>query len=154
LAGTALLVHEARPCKLEYEIDCDDSWQTQSALVWGSVGGTPFNLRVERIAERWTLNDEIVSALDGCIDIDLGFSPSTNLLPIRRLELDVGQDARVRAAWVRFPQLVVEVLEQTYTRTSERVYHYESASGAFKRDLTVDATGFVVDYPGIWRAVY
>jgi uncharacterized glyoxalase superfamily protein PhnB len=75
----------------------------------------------------WTVNDTPRLALDGCIDVDLGFSPSTNLLPIRRLRLAVGQRAAVRAAWVRFPELTLEVLEQTYTRLSESTYLYESA---------------------------
>jgi hypothetical protein len=39
---------------------------------------------------------------EGCLDIDLGFSPSTNLLPIRRLTLAVGEAATVRAAWLPF----------------------------------------------------
>jgi hypothetical protein len=43
------------------------------------------------------------------------------------------------------------VLEQTYTRLSESTYLYESAGGAFRRELTVNDDGFVVDYPGLWR---
>jgi hypothetical protein len=89
--------------------------------------------------------------VQGCIDVDLGFSPSTNLLPIRRLKLAMGARANVRAAWVRFPELTLEVLEQTYTRMAELTYLYESAGGEFKRELTVNSDGFVVDYPGLWR---
>lgn len=36
------------------------------------------------------LNGVDCPAVAGCTDIDLGFSPSTNLLPIRRLSLEVG----------------------------------------------------------------
>jgi hypothetical protein len=38
------------------------------------------------------------------------FSPSTNLLPIRRLNLGVGQAAKVQAAWLRFLGFTLESL--------------------------------------------
>jgi hypothetical protein len=89
--------------------------------------------------------------LAGCIDVDLEFSPSTNTLPIRRLDLPVGASAAVRAAWVRFPSLTVEPLDQTYTRLGKRTYRYQS--GTFEAELEVDDEGLVIDYPGIWRRV-
>ena len=52
---------------------------------------------------RWLLNNEPVPSARGCLDIDLNFSPSTNLLPVRRLNLTVGHEATVRAAWLRRP---------------------------------------------------
>jgi hypothetical protein len=58
----------------------------------------------------------------------------------------------VRAAWVRFPELALEVLEQSYTRLGPATYRYESAQGTFVRELTVDADGFVLEYPELWRA--
>ena len=84
--------------------------------------------------------------------VDLGFSPSTNLLPIRRLRLAVGATAPIRAAWVRFPELTTEVLEQTYTRLATDRYLCQSVAGRFRRELTVDTTGLVLDCPGLWIA--
>jgi len=52
--------------------------------------------------------------------------------------------------WVRFPEFITEVLEQVYTRVARDRYLYESAGGAFRRELTVDAAGFVLDYPDLW----
>ncbi|PYO47835.1 MAG: hypothetical protein DMD72_09100, partial [Gemmatimonadetes bacterium] len=77
---------------------------------------------------------------------------STNLLPIRRLALKVGDRAVVQAAWVRFPEFTLELLEQTYTRLDDNTYRYESGNGAFRRDLKVDESGLVLDYPGLWSA--
>jgi hypothetical protein len=87
----------------------------------------------------------------GCLDVDLNFSPSTNVLPIRRLALGVGKEASVRAAWLRFPSFSLEPLEQLYRRTGRRTYRYESAGGRFTRDLDVDANGLVIRYPGFWE---
>jgi uncharacterized protein len=90
--------------------------------------------------------------VEGCIDIDLGFSPSTNLLPIRRLELAVGEEAAVTAAWLPFPSLVFERLPQVYRREGEGTYRYASSGGVFVRRLEVNPAGFVTSYPGLWQA--
>jgi hypothetical protein len=89
-------------------------------------------------------------SVTGCIDLDLNFSPSTNLLPIRRLNLAVGDEAQVRAAWLRFPSFELEPLFQTYRRIDESTYRYLSSTG-FAADLEVSSVGFVTNYPGIWE---
>jgi hypothetical protein len=91
------------------------------------------------------------AVLDGLIDIDLGFSPVTNTLPIRRLEPAIGEAVAVTAAWVRFPELTIEPLPQRYIRLAERRYRYESAGGAFVAEIEVDDLGLVTTYEGGWR---
>jgi hypothetical protein len=98
------------------------------------------------------LNAVSCPAVRGCVDIDLGFSPATNLLPIRRLALNIGKEAEVRAAWLSFPALTFEVLPQVYRRVGETTYRYESGGGTFVRELQVNAVGFVTSYPGLWQA--
>jgi hypothetical protein len=117
------------------------------------IGDREIDLSVSVDAEaRWRLNGTECPAVAGCVDIDLGFSPSTNLLPIRRLSLTVGEEVAVKAAWLPFPSLVFEVLPQVYRREGERTYRYESGGGTFMRVLEVSAVGFVTDYPGLWQA--
>jgi hypothetical protein len=99
----------------------------------------------------WTLNGQPCPAVQGCEDIDLSFSPATNLLPIRRAQLAVGSRAPVRAAWLRFPGLTLEVLDQTYERVSDSLYRYESRGGSFVAMLETNANGFVTRYPGLWE---
>jgi hypothetical protein len=121
--------------------------------VSGIIGDREIHLSVSVDAgQRWRLNGTECPAVGGCVDIDLGFSPSTNLLPIRRLALSVGEEADVRAAWLPFPSLVFEVLPQVYRREGERTYRYESGGGTFVRVLEVNAVGFVTSYPGLWQA--
>lgn len=153
LSGVALFLHEGQACQLEYRVHCDSNWHTRGAWLQGILGEHAVDLTVAvDAARRWSLNGEDCSAVAGCLDIDLGFSPSTNLLPIRRLELAVGQEAAIRAAWLPFPALRFQELSQTYRRESESTYRYESGGGRFVRLLDVDATGFVRRYPGIWEA--
>jgi hypothetical protein len=148
-----VLVESERPCRVEYEIACDPQWLTRRCSLRGYVGATPVALDIaRRQTGEWTVGGAPTASLTGCDDIDLGFSPATNLLPIRRLGLAVGARAAVRAAWVRFPELTTEVLEQVYTRLTQEQYLYESGGGSFRRELVVDEVGFVLEYPGLWHA--
>lgn len=97
------------------------------------------------------LNEVDCPAVAGCTDIDLGFSPSTNLLPIRRLSLEVGEPVEVQAAWLPFPTLSFELLTQTYRRTGKMTYQYEADGGAFSRTLEVNEVSLVTNYPGLWQ---
>lgn len=153
LSGTAVFTHERTPCMLDYVVTCDSGWRTRSARVSGMIGDRETDLTVSVDADqRWHVNGTAYPAVDGCVDIDLGFSPSTNLLPIRRLALGVGEAAEVMAAWLPFPSLRFEVLRQVYRREGDRTYRYESRGGTFVRVLEVDAVGFVQSYPGVWEA--
>jgi hypothetical protein len=152
LTGSAVFAHERQPCRLDYRITCDVAWQTVSARVSGWVG--PQAIEVELVvdpARRWWANGTEQPGVAGCIDLDLNFSPSTNLLPIRRLELAVGQGAEVTAAWLRFPSFALEPLQQRYQRIATDLYRYESGGGTFVRELSVNPAGFIVTYPGFWE---
>jgi hypothetical protein len=151
--GVAVFVETGKPCRIEYEIHCDAHWTTRDCHVHGSIGAERVDLAIVRsLGGEWSINGTEMEALRHCDDVDLGFSPVTNLLPIRRLALPIGGHALVRAAWVRFPELTVEVLEQRYARVAHDRYQYESDGGAFRRELSVDAFGCVMEYPGLWRA--
>ena len=153
LAGAAVFSSDKRPCRLSYLVVCDSSWNTLRGSVFGWVGDQDVNVEIAVDAQRWTMNGVAESAVEGCIDLDLNFSPSTNLLPIRRLKLAIGEQAEVKAAWLRFPSFKFELLSQVYTRLDEFRYRYSSGGGNFVCDLTVNEAGFVTDYPGLWEVV-
>ena len=153
LEGTAVFSHEEQSCRLDYQIVCDAAWHTLFAKVAGWLGTTVVDIQIKADPSRhWWLNGVEQSDVRDCIDIDLNFSPSTNLLPIRRLGLAVGETAQVQAAWLRFPSFELEPLTQRYHRLDEHTYRYESAGGQFVAELKVNHAGFVIDYPGIWQA--
>jgi len=102
------------------------------------------------MVRKWPRNKTIV----GAIDIDLGWSPSTNTLPIKRLKLEIGQTSgEFIAAWVHFPELTLQPLPQEYVRLTDRQYRYSSRSGAFVANLSVDDDDLVLDYEGFWERV-
>lgn len=152
LAGTAVFAYDRQPCRLDYLVLCDSSWQTVSAAVTGWVGNSTVQIGLAVDSDkRWRLDTAEQTEVAGCIDIDLNFSPSTNLLPIRRSGLAVGQEVRVRAAWLRFPGFNIEPLEQLYRRVDEETYLYESAGGRFATEIRVNAEGMVTKYADIWE---
>ena len=153
LEGTAVFSHEQKPCQLSYHIICDAAWRTLRVNVEGWLGNKKVYMRISTDPNlHWWLNQVEVPGVRGCIDVDLNFSPSTNTLPVRRLNLPVGGSVEVTAAWLRFPSFTLEPLPQRYTRLDEQIYRYESGSGRFVADLRVDQAGLVIDYPGTWHA--
>src|SRR5690606_26932777 len=102
-------------------------------------------------AGSWSLAGEPHPDLADAVDVDLSFSPFTNTLPIRRLALDVGDSAEIVTAYVEAETLAVTPDPQRYTRLTEDRYVYESLDSDFRRTITVDTHGLVVDYPGLYR---
>jgi hypothetical protein len=152
LSGTAVFAFNQQPCRLDYLVICDSLWRTVLGKVSGWVGGETIEIEVTVDSNlRWQVNGIEYPEAASCVDLDLNFSPSTNLLPVRRLNLNVGEEAEVQAAWLRFPEFTLEPLSQVYRRVAGVTYRYESAGGAFVRELTVSETGFVVEYPDFWR---
>ena len=156
LTGALEVEESGVDAKLRYHIECDAEWRTRSALIEGEAGGpVRFALAADGRGN-WTRDGRPVPEVAGSIDVDLGFTPMTNTLPIRRLALQVGQQAAVRSAWLRFPELRLEALEQTYVREAERRFRYEALVDAepFVARLDTDAFGRVVRYEGLWVAEF
>jgi uncharacterized protein len=149
LIGTVLGSEEGVPIRIEYRVLADGAGLTSAVHVRDLRGFDQRTLTVERSTKGvWTVDGVPAKVLKGCTDIDLGCSPSTNTLPIRRLRLGVGASSTIQAAWVRFPALEVVKAAQTYTRLDEFTYRY--ASGDFAAELTVDEDGLVAQY-GDWQ---
>ncbi|MFL6246890.1 MAG: putative glycolipid-binding domain-containing protein [Thermoanaerobaculia bacterium] len=146
LEGTAAFLNDGQPCRLAYAITCDENWHTRRATVNGWIGDRTIEVIIEAANGVWTMNGVTQQQVAGCIDIDLNFSPSTNLLPIRRQATDV------RAAWLRFPSFALEPLEQRYTRLADDRVRYESFTTNFSAELRISPNGMVVDYENIWMA--
>ena len=145
LIGTVLGSEEGVPVRIEYRVLADGAGLTSAVHVRELRGFDQRTLTVERSTKGvWTVDGAPARALKGCTDIDLGCSPSTNTLPIRRLRLGVGASSTIQAAWVLFPALEVVKAAQTYTRLDEFTYRYDS--GDFTAELTVDEDGLVARY--------
>jgi uncharacterized protein len=149
LVGTVLGAEGGLPVRIEYRVLADGAGVTTAAHVRDLRGFEARTMALERDAKgNWSVDGKVVRALKGCTDVDLGCSPSTNTLPIRRLGLGIGASQTIKAAWVQFPELTVVKAPQSYSRLDEFTYRY--ASGDFEAELTVDDDGLVTAYAE-WR---
>lgn len=154
LQGQAIFVQDGTPCCLAYEAICDASWRTRSARVEGVLGMRSLDYEIERDSDcRWMLNGEPQHAATGLVDIDLGFTPASNLVAIRRFALGIGEATPAPAAYLTFPALELVRLEQSYRRLDETRYAYAAPMFGYEEILDVSPHGFVVDYPGLWTGV-
>jgi hypothetical protein len=160
--GTALAGGPA-PYRVDYELDTVADHLTRRLTVRAAGPGWARELRLARDADgTWSARrtadppDGVdgladVDLLDQALDCDLTYSPLTNAMPVRRhgLHLGPGQVDLVMA-WVQLPGLTV-------LRNGQRYRHLRLlpgggaavrySSGTFSADLTVDADGFVLEYP-------
>jgi hypothetical protein len=151
LSGVILQATNQGPMVARYTVEVDLTWITRAVTIVLENGSTRRMSLSRGTGGSWLSDGKPIERLDGCIDVDLEWTPATNSLPIRRLQLAIGSRASVRAAWVRFPALTIEPLQQTYERRSQHGYRYRA--GDFQADLEVDDAGLVLEYSGGWRAL-
>jgi hypothetical protein len=149
LRGT-VLTHEAkRPIELRYAVTVDAGWSTTDVEVLVSFAGGELHEPVG-LGALWS-GKERPPGYEDCVDVDLSFTPATNTLPIRRLGLEIGEYTEIAVAWLVWPELRFERVQQRYARLAERRYRY--TQGDFEAELEVDEHGLVLEYEGLWRAV-
>jgi uncharacterized protein len=143
------------PYRLDYELAVGSGWITTrlSVQVTSAVGER--NLILEHDARGgWRSDGEPAPALAGALDCDLGLSPLTNLMPVRRhaLHQRVGV-AEILAAWVSVPDLSLHASRQRYEHVRPGVVRFTDlgAHEGFSAELELDADGLVLLYPGLAR---
>lgn len=165
---------EPLPYRLEYALEADAGWLTRRFRV--AAAGEGWTRRLDLRADgagRWLCEAGGTGApdlpeagcdpgpLEGALDVDLGLSPLTNLLPVRRsgLHLGPGPPLDLVAAWVSVPDLAVRASAQRYRSVraglEDAVVRYMDLGvhDGFSADLLLDREGIVVDYPGLARRV-
>ena len=148
LTGQANWQEVGAEAALIYTVRCWPDWATLSADITGERGGAPVELRILRDPEGWRLNEVAQPDVAGCADIDLSFTPATNLMPLRRLAPGQDRPLPVRAAWLVPALDRLAPLEQSYRPCGAGTVAYASAN--FRAKLDVHPTGFVTHYPGLW----
>ena len=152
LEGTAAILLDGLPARLSYAVACDQGWQTEHGRVRGWVGSRSVRYEVVRSSDgTWMLNEKAVAGLESCVDLDLAFTPATNLLHLRRVALPEGLAADFPVAWFDVTSGTLRVLPQHYERRSETSYWYASPTADYAALLEVSPNGFVRKYPGLWE---
>ena len=131
---------------LRYTIDCDSHWNFQRAeIVCGQN-----RLDIRRDGPDWRVNGQLRDDLRDCTEIDIAATPFTNTLPIRRLQLPIGEERAIAVVYIKPPELAVSRMQQRYRRSGALTWEY---SGGGDYTITVDADGLVTDYPPFFRRI-
>jgi len=135
----------------QYDIQLASDWTFRS-LTLRLHDGRVLRLLSNGLGD-WKLNGRRAPELEGCVDVDISGTPFTNTLPIRRATFTDGTPREFTMAWVPLDSLEPFRDRQVYTRLDPTQYRYQSGDGSFEQVLTVDANGFVLDYPTLFRRV-
>lgn len=132
--------------RCEYSLIADAGWLFRSL----TVTVQDRSLRVHYDGTAWVVDGRARPDLETAREVDIAVTPLSNTLPIRRLELEVGQGVDITTAYVSVPELTVVSDPQRYTRLSSNEYRYESLDSDFTRIISVDQHGLVLRYPGLF----
>ena len=142
-----------------YYVKADESGNTREVRV-AYVGGKSLHVEADGKGNWFDLIGKApISELEGCLDIDIGVTPATNMLPVRRLKLEKDESCDILAAYVPLPTQIDGAFlpvraEQRYTCLDPyRLYRYEGIFRKFTAELEFDENGMVLDYPETFRRV-
>lgn len=172
-AGGTQLGVDPLPYRLDYTLEAPDRFMTARLRV--EAAGTGWARRIELRHDGhgvWTCDAEeegdvdlpasggSVEALAGAVDCDLGLSPLTNLMPVRRHALHEREGALdFLMAWVSVPDLGLHAYRQRYEHLRRNdagaVVRFIDLGldRGFVADLELDADGLVLFYPELARRV-
>jgi hypothetical protein len=158
--GLVIALVDNTPLRVHYSVHCDSNWRIRAASVslLDQDNYPPLLLHHNGTGHWTTHNKQHRSDLTGCLDVDISITPFTNTLPIRRLNLALGETAIIDVAYISLPTLSCTHVQQRYTHFSDdehsHTYRYESLDTNFQADITVDDNGLVLDYPGLFTRIF
>jgi hypothetical protein len=137
--------------QVHYILRISPTWHVRQFLLFRDLDDPDLWLGTDGNGRWGEMNGAHRPELDGCVDLDLGCSPFTNTLPIRRLPLHVGHTADIIVALVDVETLDIRPDHQRYTRLDTHRWRFEQLSTGWNQEFDVDEFGLVVDYPMLFR---
>ena len=157
---------EPLPYRLDYRLDAGGDWATRSLGLQATGAGWHRRLTLRRDpVGAWSVEaggegedgthgepGGDTQAVGDALDCDLGFSPLTNLMPVRRHALHEQTGAQ------DFVMALVSVPDLRFAPAAQRYEHVRSGvvrflSGDFAADLVLDDDGLVRFYPDLAERV-
>ena len=136
-----------------YVIRLSATWNVSQFLLFRDVEAPDLWLGTDG-AGRWgEINGAHRPDIDGCTDIHLTVTPFTNTLPIRRLQLDIGDSADVITASVDVETLGVVRNKHRYRRLGLRRFEHSDLDAGVTAEFDIDEYGLVHDVSDHFRRV-
>jgi len=128
LSGAAVFLHDDGPACLAYCVEVDSGWATRRGTIRGFVGHRAVDHDIRHDEEVWRLDGVAVEGLGRLLDLDLSFTPATNVLQLRRAAPPLGLTVDLPAAWFNLDDATLAELPQRYERLSEISCRYQAPS--------------------------
>src|SRR5215217_5571546 len=123
---------EKKIYEVSYTIRTNEAWEVISVVITSSVNAHITRWQLKREREQWLQNGEVLENAAAAIDIDISLTPFTNTLPIRRLQLQPGQQQVIQVIYFDILQEEVKTVKQIYTCLSAASYRYEDFDKNFQ----------------------
>jgi hypothetical protein len=139
-----------------YDLVTDESGATKRLSLSITLAERDRQLSIARDEENmWLVQDHSGesnrAAYNGALDVDVVFSPFFNALPIRRTGLYRRVDSvTLPVVYVNLPDLTVSSASISYSSSGlDSPEGIKLHSPVADTTITVDADGFILDYPGL-----
>ena len=144
-----------QPILIEYQIRIDSNWAVKEVEIKSGLGERDkIALKSDTKGFWYDADDQELTALKGCIDIDISITPFTNTLPIKRLGKILEQRTNISVLYFDIPNWEFKKVEQYYTKRTDNLYRYEGVFRNFMADLPIDGFGFITTYPTLFKRMY
>ena len=131
--------------RIEYVLRLAPTWHVRQFLLFRDLDDPDLWLAIDA-DHRWgEVNGAYRSELNGCADVELACTPFTATVPIRRLQLALGEEATIDVIDIDVDTLAASRQTVRYQRLSESAYQRTALSSGDVRQFDVDEFGLVVD---------
>lgn len=142
--------HNGQVLRGGYTLVTDKQWRTlELRLMMESSPGVMEGVHLLTEGDgRWTdSNENPMPELDGCLDVDIAWTPLTKSLPINRIPLKADEQQELRVASISLPELSIMPVDRLYERVDESHVRYSSRNGTSESIISIDAEGLVIESP-------
>lgn len=134
-----------------YDLQTDETGATKRLGLTVTLAEREHQFSIARDEENmWLVTDtrgESRASYDGALDVDVVFSPFFNALAIRRTGLhEQPQSVILPTIYVTLPEMSVDAATVSYSSVEDGL---KLRSPVSDTTVTIDADGFIVDYPGL-----
>lgn len=137
--------------KIDYNVILNHLWETQYVSIGVELDNTQQIFEAEKTNGGWLINGKQSNDFNSAIDIDISLTPFTNTLPINRLKLKDNQQTTIEVLYFDLLERKTHVMKQQYTRLDKTHYLYENYDKRFKAEVEIDDSGFVKNYPELFK---
>lgn len=145
--------HNGQVLRGGYTLVTDKQWQTlELRLMIESAPGSMDGIHLLTEGDgRWTdANDQPIPELDGCLDVDIQWTPLTQSLPINRLRMADGKEHTIPVVHISLPSLTIQPVSQTYRQRDRTHVQHSNGLEPGAQTLSVDRDGLITETPGFF----